>query len=397
MKTQRFFFGIALSLSLIFALQPQACTAMEAAAPEQTVPGQIKYIIFDFFGVLFWVDKQQAELEVPPSTPSSPKFKAEATMRANRWQTMDLGIATKEHVAREAAEKGQDYGAVVSYIHNIASWIKPLTVGMELYKKLRALSFTTLLLSNLSVYCLSGLQDPGYFPRVNEDMDYESPNIFEDARRTATQPKGFPWCEGYSCRMGLGKPDVACYKFFIVLNCPDVPSIEKARCLEIQKQMLKRLQHKFDLEDRIQHAPEDHLAIEEAERLKKQIPDLNKEIALCQAELADHIEMLRAKIPAIDRFAHQCAFIDDSPRNLDGAERAGIYPISCQCHTVAYLTLVKKHIIQPDPSYEGILEALPQSHGDLAHFGEWSLEELHNYRRIDHDLREMHPENFADR
>ena len=386
----KLFLGTILSLIFIFATTSKYCSAMELAAPEpeKLVDASPRpwFSIFDFFWVLLCVAQQQAESDlVPPPTPaspSSPVFQAETTMRVNRWADMDAGCATKEQVAREAAEKGQDYDTVVRYIQNIATWIKPIPLGMELYKRLKAATLATFLLSNLSIYCLTGLQDPSYFPRVNATGMYESPNIFADAHVTATS--GFPYCEGYSFRMGLSKPDVLCYKLFLVLNCPDVRLEDKQCCLAIQRQLLDSQRQKFEAEDHLTHAAEERLESSQITALTKQAQELQEQILIHRTTLNERIEAIRRSCPALDTFTRQCAFIDDSPRNLDGAEKAGIYPISCQCHAVAYVTAVKKGIMPRDKTYERLLDFKAPGHFD--YFGSWTLEQLHDYDQIDDDL-----------
>ncbi len=415
MKFQKLFLGTTLSLFLLFTITPITCPAMENSfssndfdlleRPEKEASLDSPIIIFDFFGVLFCVDKAKADLEVP--TPASPRFKAEATMCARTWYDMDLGVATKEQVAQEAAEKGQDYDAVVSYIGEIGNWVKPIRAGMEIFTRLKSLGYALLMLSNISTYCIAGIDNPEYFPRVNETSSYQYPDIFAEARKM--KALGFVLSEGYSCCLGLGKPDVLCYKYFLTLNCPSVPFEAKAQCIQIKNNLLKSLQEKFECDDNLAHATEHLKSLRETPDLVDDfmygivLGRLHEKIALNKmrgkelvAEITRHrnqliqlISSIELTCPGLKAFAPRCTFIDDSPRNLIGAEKAGINTISCQCHAVAYLTLVKKGLMPADEEYETLLDQR-----DLEHFRACSIEQLHDYPQIDRDLHAMHPENY---
>ncbi len=92
---------------------------------------------------------------------------------------------------------------------------------------------------------------------------------------------------------------------------------------------------------------------------------------------------------SLNDFASRTLFIDDSPCNLIGAQKAGIVTVSCQCHAVLYHSLVRLRIIKPDKNIESLIDPI-----DLAHFKQFTLSELHDYERIAHDLRELHPERY---
>ncbi len=310
---------LILGATLLFATA-QNCTGMQAPAspkkmsfPRSLTPAapfgsprhyqlrhkRFEHIIFDLFGVLLYVDKPLATKTIGAKYACD--FDPEAVMSCPTWPRLDLGMATAEDVAADPTHH-QNPAAVAEYIHTIGRFIKPIKVGIEIYKKIKAQNYYVYILSNLSVDCYSNIIYQPYFDRVSRTIGWDCPNIFDGIAGGA-----------YSFFLRLGKPALDIYKLFL--------------------DTFHQAWHKSS-----------------------------------------------------EDFAQECLFIDDSPRNLIGAQQAGIATTSCQTHAITYLFCVKNGIFPPDEEIERQLD--PR---ELEIFGTWSIEELGDYDRIKEVLNELRP------
>lgn len=342
-------------------------------------------MIFDFFGVLFSVDKAKANHEVP--RPASPNFDAETTMCAKLWYNMDLGIVTKEDVAKELENRGQSLRAVLDYIENIGNYVKPIPQGMRIFNALYQQGHGMFTLSNLSKWCLAGISNDHYFEQVNSERTELIPNIFAMVHKLNQEPLGYSCPEGYSCSSlkGLGKPNTLCYLYFLALNCPDISYEEKVELATLRKRYRRAQKNYFKYHEKNEDLKRTKLPVDSDQFRREQ----NELLATNRAldELTKTLTITYAE--SIAYLAQHCYFIDDSPSNLRGAQKAGITPISCQCHAVTYFTLLHLNLMQIDPILEQMLRSTPQSSAEFILFSEWTLEELQNFDMVGDALKEL--------
>ncbi|KKQ12179.1 MAG: hypothetical protein US22_C0001G0008 [candidate division TM6 bacterium GW2011_GWF2_36_6] len=346
---------------------------------------QSAIMIFDFFGVLFSVDKAKANHEVP--RPASPNFDAETTMCAKLWYNMDLGIVTKEDVTKELENRGQSLQAVLDYIENIGNYVKPIPQGMRIFHDLYQQGHGMFTLSNLSKWCLAGISNDHYFEQVNSENLELIPNIFDMVHTLEQERLGYSCPEGYSCSSlkGLGKPNKLCYLYFIALNCPDITWQEKIELATLRKRYRRAQKNYFKYHEKVEDQKREGLPVDSDQFRREQ----NELMAANRAfdELTAILTTTYAE--SIADLAQYCYFIDDSPSNLRGAKSAGITPISCQCHAVTYFTLLHLNLIKIDPILEQMLCSTPQATAEFRCFSTWTLEELQNFDMVGDALKEL--------
>jgi putative hydrolase of the HAD superfamily len=211
-----------------------------------------KNIIFDLFGVLVYIDKTEAYKK---ESPKCPTFDAEKIMSAPSWRSLELCEIKPEDLTNDnTLKKDHNKKTVAHYVTHSVDYIKPISMGMELFRQIKEKGYKIYILSNIPIDFLKNMQSKEFSSKL---LSQNYPDILKESDGQI-----------YSCNEHLAKPDVKIYL---------------------------RLLKKFNLDPK------------------------------------------------------ESVFIDDTIKNIEGAEKAGILGVLCKKHQDAYKRLISLGILK-EPS-----------------------------------------------